>query len=99
MPTKVTTKRDQKTMNVSGHHKSADTNALYQEENNVMHKQRNKVLHFTEPNEDKCKKKKRRKSRCKSKKCKKKHRSTVVMVQPPVAASIPAPATISGSLM
>jgi len=98
MLTKMSGKCDQKTMNVSGRHKSADANALYQEENNAIHTRRNKLLHFTDPNEDK-QKKKRRKSRRKSKKSMKKRRSSVVMVQAPVAASAPAPAMSSGTMM
>ena len=86
---------DQKTMNVSGRHKSANTNALYQEENVEMHIRRNKSLHFADPGEHK--KKKRRKSR-KSKKSKKKRRSSVVAVQAPVAAVAPPSAATSGSL-
>jgi len=66
MLTKMSGKCDQKTMNVSGRHKLADANALYQEENNAMHTRRNKLLHFTDPNEDK-RKKTRRKSRRKLK--------------------------------
>ena len=45
-----------------------------------MHKRRDKVLYFTDPNEDK-------------------QRSSVVMVQAPVAAPVPAPATTLGLLM
>jgi len=73
-------KCNQKTMNAAGRHKSANTNALHQEENNAMHKRRDKVLYFTDPNEDK-------------------QRSSVVMVQAPVAAPVPAPATTLGLLM
>jgi len=71
MLTKMSGKCDQKTMNMSGRHKSADANALYQEENNVMHTRDNKLLHFMDPKEDK-RKNKCRKSRRKSKKLKKK---------------------------
>jgi len=98
MLTKMSRKCDQKTMNVSGRHKSADANALHQEENNTMHTQRNKLLHFTDPNEDK-QKKKCRKSRPKSKKSKKKCHSSVAMVQAPVAAPTPPPVVASGSMM
>ena len=102
----MTAKCDQKTINVSGRHKSANVSALYQQENIAMHKRCNKALHFTNPNDKKRKKKSRRKSKKSSRKSKKRRRSSVVStaaVQVPFAAapqvSVSSSASSSGSFM